>query len=292
MAPRTLTRGSRGHLSGLVTFARRDERRGGTQRERRSARPLTWDGLAGGARKGLATHGAGASASEQTPAGFGEPEVVLGDPHSCRNRRTARGPAAPGEQPVKRLDLARCKRVNACRKRGPGGKARCTRGGSGRALTRQQGGMNREIRRWKTLRARKAAALACRLWNGFLVPSKARSATEGRVGRAARQGASGVWSAASCKADKAECEERREERNSPGHGPDGGRLMTGSSWRERCQARRHSRSDGPRGRSAPPCTERIVPAPAKQPAKRGGPGSGSRQGASPVLESVGSPGCS
>lgn len=82
-----------------------------------------------------------------------------------------------------------------------------------------------EIRRWKTLRALKAAALACRLWKGFLVPSKARSATEGRVGRAARQGASGVWSATSCKADKAEREGCRAERTVSGHGPDGGRLI-------------------------------------------------------------------
>jgi hypothetical protein len=72
------------------------------------------------------------------------------------------------------------------------------------------------IRRWKTLRALKAAALACRLWKGLLVPSKTRSATEGWVGRAARQGASGVWSTTSCKADKAEREGRRAERNSLG----------------------------------------------------------------------------
>lgn len=123
LAPRTLTRGSRDHLrvSHVCTTRRAPC---GTQREKRSVRPLTWDGLAGGARKGLATHGAAASVAEKTPAGFGEPEVVLGDPHSCRNRRTARGPAAPGEQPVKRLDLARCKRANACRKRDLGGKAR------------------------------------------------------------------------------------------------------------------------------------------------------------------------
>jgi len=114
--------------------------------------------------------------------------------------------------------------------------------------------------------------------------------TEGRVGRAARQGASGVWSTASCKADKAECEERRKQTVS-GHGPDGGRSTTGSSWRERCQARRHSRSEGPRGLSAPPQTEDRSRA-GKAAGERGGPGSGGRQGASPVLGSVGSPGCS
>jgi len=78
--------------------------------------------------------------------------------------------------------------------------------------------------------------------------------TEGRVGRAARQGASGVRSTASCKAEQAEREERRKQTVS-GHGPDGGRSKVGSSWRERCQARRHSRPEGPRGLSAPPQTE-------------------------------------
>jgi hypothetical protein len=162
-----------------------------------------------------------------TPAGFGEPEAVLGDPHSCRNRRAARGPAAPGEQPVKRSDLARGKRANACRKRTSGGKA----GGSVAAprtfLRASKGTEACETRRWKALRARKAATLACRLWNGSLVPSQARPATEGWVGRAARQGASGVWSATSCKAEQAEREERRAERNSPGRGPGGGRLRHG-----------------------------------------------------------------
>jgi hypothetical protein len=82
-------------------------------------------------------------------------------------------------------------------------------------------------------------------------PARSR---KGRVGRAARQGASGVWSITSCEAEQAEREDRRETTVS-GHGPDGGRSKTGSSWRERRQARCHSRSEGPRGLSAPPWTE-------------------------------------
>lgn len=52
-APRTLTRGSRGHLRvGHVRTARRAPC--GTRREKRRVRPLAWDGLAGAARKGFA----------------------------------------------------------------------------------------------------------------------------------------------------------------------------------------------------------------------------------------------
>jgi hypothetical protein len=114
--------------------------------------------------------------------------------------------------------------------------------------------------------------------------------TEGRVGRAARQGASGVWSTASCKAEQAECEERRKQTVRATV-----RTAAGRKWAPAGAS--GAKRGATRGRKAPVVFRRLrrrrtVPAPAKQPAKWGGHGSGGRQGASPVLGSVGSPGCS
>lgn len=49
----------------MTTFVRRTQTSCGATREIRVVRPLTWDDLAGVARKGHAAHGAVASATDQ-----------------------------------------------------------------------------------------------------------------------------------------------------------------------------------------------------------------------------------
>lgn len=108
----------------------------------------------------------------------------------------------------------------------------------------------------------------------------------GQVGRAARQGVPGIGSAASRKVEHTERE--GTPRHVSGLGPGGGRqspVPAGASGAKR---------GATRGRRALVVIRRLrewrlVPTSAKQPTKRGGPGSGGQHGASPALESVDSP---
>lgn len=180
--------------------------------------------------------------------------------------------------------------MNACRKRGSGGKARVLVAAPSALLRASKGERSARLvggRRFGLGKRRHWRAVC---GTGPWFRQKPARPTEGRVGRAARQGASGVWSIAWCKAEQAEHEERRKQlsRATVRTAADRARAPAGASGAKR---------GATRGRKAPVVFRRLrnrrtVPAPAKQPAKRGGPGSGGRQGASPVLGSVGSPGCS
>jgi len=116
LAPRTPARGSSGHARGHV-------RRRAKSKSRRATPDLGRSGWISPAREEVHLQARWLRPSEHA-SGFGESVVVLGDPHRCRNRRAARGPEAPGEQPDRRLDLACGKQANACRKLGLGGEAK------------------------------------------------------------------------------------------------------------------------------------------------------------------------
>jgi hypothetical protein len=154
--------------------------------------------------------------------------------------------------------------------------------------TRQPRRGMRGTHRWKALRARKAAALACCLWNGLLVPSHLLG--QDRPGK--EGGATGSVR------ERVDRPVRRPNKpsmgkiaTSSGYGSSGDRATRVPAGV--CGVNR----DAIRGRKAPVVFRRLrgrrfVPASAKQPAKWGGPGSGGRRGASLVLGNMGSPGCS
>lgn len=156
------------------------------------------------------------------------------------------------------------------------------------APTRQQRDRAGRIRRWKAFRARKAAALACRLWNGLLVPSGAirpewsngQGGATGNVRSPIRHLAPGRTSRTPGRP--------RQSRATVRTAADGRGL----------QLARAVPNAAPLGSEMPSrlfdalVDGGIVPALEEQPAKWGGPRSGGPHGASRRSESVSSPGCS
>lgn len=108
--------------------------------------------------------------------------VVLREVHIAAEidgRHVAR--RLPVKDPGRPSDLACCKQANACRKLGLGGKTETPVAAlPSDPLRASQEAKKVRTHRWKALRARKAAALACRVWKGSLVPLKTRSAMEAK----------------------------------------------------------------------------------------------------------------
>jgi hypothetical protein len=157
-------------------------------------------------------------------------------------------PGNPRRKSVRLSDLARSKRVKACRKPGLGGQAESTGGGLASTPKRQQGSSANEDSSVEDVPSSESGGIGLSSVERAL-GSAPRVSITAIERRAARQGTSEVPFATSREAEKATHAASRT-RSSHGSIGDGER---GFSWRERCQTRRHSDRRCPRGHSMPSC---------------------------------------
>lgn len=157
-------------------------------------------------------------------ARFGDSGVVLGESHSCRNRRAARGPVAPSEQLVKHSDLACGKQANACRKLGLGGQAECTNGGLTCHPSAPAKGSSSADSSVEGAPGSESGDIGLSSVERALGSARNPPGHSGQVGRAARQGVPGIGSAASRKVEYTE--RAGTPRHVSGLGPGGGRQSS------------------------------------------------------------------
>lgn len=162
--------------------------------------------------------------------------VVLGDPHSCRNRRAARGSRAPGEDPGQAFEPSLRRAGECVSEAGARRRSRVHQWRSPSHPTRQP-----RVGRRGLVGGRRFGRGKRRHW--LVVCGKRpwfRPNSDSQVGfgqRAARQEASEGWSTPSCVAEQAA---REGSRLVQGHGPDLGgsaRASAGASGAKRCATR-------------------------------------------------------